>query len=268
MNKISVSGKGGTGKSVTITLLAGVLLEKGFTVLVIDSDESNPGLYRMLGFDKAPKPLMELFGGERKVTEALSRMSRSEEADPLVKSLVSGELKLKDIPHEYVLKKDGLRLLSIGKITAALQGCACPIGMLCKIFLEKLALQDNEIAVVDMEAGVEHFGRGIEQAIDTVIAVVEPSFESIVLASKINFLAYGSGVKNVWAVLNKIPSDIVENKLKDEVIKRGVKVLGSIRYDAKVSEACLEGKSLGESGARDDMRKLVSSLLNQKTNQG
>jgi CO dehydrogenase maturation factor len=37
---------------------------------------------------------------------------------------------------------------------------------------------------VDTEAGVEHFGRGMETSIDSVLIVVEPSFESLEVAQK------------------------------------------------------------------------------------
>ena len=49
--KIAVCGKGGTGKSTLTALLAGALRREGYTVLVIDSDESNPGLPRLLGLN-------------------------------------------------------------------------------------------------------------------------------------------------------------------------------------------------------------------------
>ena len=41
-----------------------------------------------------------------------------------------------------------------------------------------------------MEAGVEHFGRGIVEAIDTVLAVVEPSYDSMKMAEKIDKLVW------------------------------------------------------------------------------
>ena len=43
-------------------------------------------------------------------------------------------------------------------------------GCLNREFLKKLKLDKNELVIVDMEAGVEHFGRGIEDSIDTVLA--------------------------------------------------------------------------------------------------
>jgi len=64
--KISICGKGGSGKSTLVTLLAKRAQAKNLSVLVVDSDESNSGLFRMLGFEKPPTPLMELVGGKQK----------------------------------------------------------------------------------------------------------------------------------------------------------------------------------------------------------
>jgi CO dehydrogenase nickel-insertion accessory protein CooC1 len=52
--KLSVCGKGGSGKSTVVTLLARQAAARGRAVLVIDAHESNTGLYRMLGFDHPP----------------------------------------------------------------------------------------------------------------------------------------------------------------------------------------------------------------------
>jgi CO dehydrogenase maturation factor len=62
--KLSVCGKGGSGKSTLVSLLSAAAQAKGLKTLVIDSDESNAGLFRMLGFRKPPVPLMSLVGGK------------------------------------------------------------------------------------------------------------------------------------------------------------------------------------------------------------
>ncbi|MFC1926167.1 P-loop NTPase [Chloroflexota bacterium] len=263
MKKASVSGKGGTGKSLTVTLLARALSEAGHTVLIVDSDESNVSLYRMLGFDREPKPIIDLFGGERKVANVINQGNSPTESEPLLRSLAGQEIYLKDISGEYLLDKDNVKLLTVGKITTAFEGCACPLGQVCRMFLEKLVLLDNEIALVDMEAGVEHFGRGIEKAIDTAFIVVEPSFESIALASKINFMARATGIERVWAIINKISSQSIEERLRGELTKRGIKTIGAIHYDIQISEDCLMGNPLGDCEANEDMRRIVHSLLQE-----
>ena len=66
---------------------------------------------------------------------------------------------------------------------------------------------------MDMEAGVEHFGRGVETSIDSVLIVVEPSFESLQLAERVKSLSSGIGINNIWVILNKVPSNEIASKL-------------------------------------------------------
>jgi CO dehydrogenase maturation factor len=114
-----------------------------------------------------------------------------------------------------------------------------------------------------MEAGVEHFGRGIETSIDEVLAVVEPSFESLELALRIKELAAGAGVNKTWAVLNKINSDEIAARLKKELGKRGMDVIGVVHHDPKIFEACLEGHRLGEEVASNETREVVDAMLSK-----
>lgn len=251
--KISVCGKGGSGKSTIVTLLANGARDRGYRVLVVDSDESNSGLYRMFGFDRAPVPLMELVGGKRSLKQKMNH--------PQV--LAQAEIWLRDIPSEHVLEKDGIRLVAIGKILQALEGCACPMGVLSREFLKKLRLKDKEITIVDMEAGVEHFGRGVETSIDSVLVVVEPSLESITLAERVNSLATGSGVSNTWAVLNKVSSDGMASKLRGELSRRGIGVIGAIHNQPEIFEACFEGHPLGGGKAVEEIGEVLDSLLSE-----
>ena len=222
-------------------------------MLVVDSDESNSGLYRMFGFDRAPVPLMELVGGKKSLKQKMSQ--------PEV--LAQAEIWLKDIPPEHMLERDGIRLVAIGKILQSLEGCACPMGVLSREFLKKLHLKDKEMTIVDMEAGVEHFGRGVETSIDGVLVVVEPSLESITLAERIDRLATGSGVGNTWAVLNKVSSAGMASKLRQELSKRGVRVIGAIHNQPEIFEACFEGRPLHGGKAGQEIREVLDSLLSE-----
>ena len=250
--KISVCGKGGSGKSALTTLLAKQALHRNLKALVVDSDESNSGLFRMLGFEKPPAPLMELIGGKAKLKEKMSQTNIFAESQIFVE----------DIPLQYAQRKDGLILVGIGKILQALEGCACPMGALCREFLKKLRLAKNEIALIDMEAGIEHFGRGIDESIENVLLTIEPSFESISVAKKIKSLAAGID-KQVWAVLNKIDSEDLSLKLKDKLKIMGIKVIGVVPHDPLVFEACLEGRALGEGKAFHAAGRVLDFLLSE-----
>jgi CO dehydrogenase maturation factor len=249
--KISVCGKGGSGKSTVVALLANEALARGFRVLVVDSDESNSGLFGMLGFDHPPVPLMELVGGKTSLKQKMSQTN----------VLSESQLTTVQIPEEHLLQRDGLMLVSIGKILQSLEGCACPMGVLSREFLKKLALQENELAIVDMEAGVEHFGRGVDTSIDSVLIVVEPPLESVNVGQKIHDLALGIGIKNVWAVMNKVPSGEIADRLKAELEKRIIKAVGCIYYDADIFGSSLDGKITTKGVAVREIKEVLNNIL-------
>ena len=260
MKKIAVCGKGGSGKSVVVRLLADGLRARGQRVLVIDSDESNTGLHRMLGFDNPPQPLIALLGGKQKLEDELVERVRAGESEMSI-DLIREEMPLESIPPEYMFETDGIRLINIGKILMALEGCACPMGIVSRSFLKKLRLEADEIAVVDLEAGVEHFGRGVETSIDCVLVVVEPSIDSLEVAEKINELSSQIEIADVWAVLNKISSEDVADRLKDYLGKRGISVIGAIHQDPEIFESCLEGRPIRGRVAADDVDKILDFLF-------
>ena len=247
--KIAICGKGGTGKSTIVTLMANVLGEDGYSVLVMDTDESNPGLYRMFGFDRQPRPLMTL----------LERFSR--EPKPDSSWLNQSSISIPDIPAEHLLARDGLRFLMVGKIEDPFQGCACSMADVTREFAGKLLLKDKEVMLADMEGGTESFGRGTERSVDTVLIVVEPSFESLVLAEKISYMAEGIGVGRIRAVLNKIPSETVGIQLVEKLREKKIQVQGILPYDPQVSAAGLEGRPPGDSRAKEEVRKFTRELF-------
>jgi CO dehydrogenase maturation factor len=254
IRKIAVCGKGGSGKSTVVALLARALRDIGARVLVVDSDESNPGLYRVLGFDQRPRPLLELVGGKKQVFPTFSGETERED-----NVLTREAFHIADLPGDYIVERDGIGLVCVGKILQSLEGCACPMGALSREFLKRLSLQEDEVAVVDMEAGVEHFGRGVETSIDSVLIVTEPSYDSLELAEKINALAAEVGVEQVWTILNKVGSAEIAARLRKELEGRGISVVGSIGYEPEIFEAGLEGRPV----RRDELEADVGSMLDQ-----
>jgi len=259
--KICVCGKGGSGKSNLVTLLSWELRHRGRRILVVDSDESNSGLYWMLGFDEAPVPLMELAGGKRNVKRAL-RGAFTESGDYQEKPVLArDEFFINDLPPHFVRRKEGISLVCVGKIHQVLEGCACPMGVLCREFLKKLRTVENEVVIVDMEAGVEHFGRGVETSIDAVVAVVEPSLESVNLAERIMTLSSGAGARFAGAVLNKVNSEETAEQLSGTLQRRGVPTLGAIPFRQEFVTSALKGTRPDAGLVVDEISSLVEALL-------
>jgi CO dehydrogenase maturation factor len=249
--KISICGKGGSGKSTVVALLANEARLRGYRVLVVDSDESNSGLFQMLGFDYPPVPLMELVGGKSSLKQKMGQPS----------VLSEPQITTEQVPEQYLLQRNGLKLVAVGKIMQSLEGCACPMGVLSREFLKKLTLAKDEVAIVDMEAGVEHFGRGVETSIDSVLIVVEPPLESVSVGQKIHDLALGIGIKNVWAVLNKVPSEEIANRLKAELQERQIDVVGCIYFDADIFRSSLDGRMPAKGVAVQEIKDILDRIL-------
>ncbi|MGM0788224.1 MAG: helicase HerA domain-containing protein [Thermodesulfobacteriota bacterium] len=248
--KISVCGKGGSGKSTVVALLAKQALRKNLSVMVVDADDSNAGLAGMLGFKNPPVPLMELAGGKSGIKEKMKGQT----------VLNQEEIKTGDFESDYIQRHNGLMLVGIGKILQTMEGCACPMGVLSREFLKKLKLESGEIAIVDMEAGVEHFGRGIDEAIDKVLVVVEPSFDSLQTAGKIKKMA-ASMDKKIAAVINKSPSGEISEKVRQQLAAEKLEVIGVMPQDHSVFEACLTGNVPEQGEAFETAENILQKLL-------
>ena len=186
--KIIVSGKGGSGKSTISVLLARALKNAGHPVLLIDADESNLTLHRLLGAP-APENLMKEMGGRKGVREKLPR-SKAALADD---QLFAKELAVSDLPDSSLTEIDRIKLLVMGKIEQFGEGCACLIGSLSRTLLSKLHEDADTFVIIDAEAGVEHFGRRVDTACDLIIGVVDPTHESFSMAERMAQLSTAAG---------------------------------------------------------------------------
>ena len=254
--KIVICGKGGSGKSTLTALLAEFLAEQNREVMVVDADESNPGLYRLLGFETPPRTLMDLLGGKDSVREKLRRKIR-EEGKEEVHLFEKERISPGDIPEEFRRQKGNCLLVVVGKVAQAREGCACPMGAVAREFLKRLETPSEEMVLVDTEAGVEHFGRGLETAVDGVLAVVEPSLESVTLAERIRDLTLGSGARFMGVFLNRLTPE-TEALVEEEIEKRALPVLGKLRVRPEFIAASLRGERLPLS---EEIREELVHLL-------
>ncbi len=263
--KLCVCGKGGSGKSTMVALLTNGFRRRGKEVVVLDSDESNSSLYWMLGFDRPPRPLMEMVGGKKSVQQKMMAKFSSGEKEPAMTIWQMNSITSRAIPPEYVADKGGRKLVATGKILQSLEGCACPMGTVTKEFLKKFQPAPDEIVLVDMEAGIEHFGRGVETGVDMVVSVVEPSLESISLAAKVRELTQTTGALFKGAILNKIASPEQGKVVADKLKGLGVPFLGTIGHSGDIQSACLEGRPFDSQVASGEIENIIAFLLQDGT---
>jgi CO dehydrogenase maturation factor len=250
--KIAISGKGGVGKTMLVSLLSTILRQSGYSVLAIDADP-NATLANALGFPHPERitPISEMADLIEERTGA-----RPGQAAPYFKL----NPKVDDIPEKYWVEHDGIKLMVMGRLKKGGSGCYCPENALLEALVAHLLLQRDEVVIMDMEAGVEHLGRATARAVDKMIIVVEPGKGSIEAAYRIRELAKDIGLENIKVVANKIRSkqdrDFLVSAMPD------FEFLGFIPYDQSVIEADLAGSPLINSSQKvmEEVRSVAARL--------
>lgn len=250
--KIAVSGKGGVGKTTFSALMIRTFNEQGRHVLAIDADP-DANLAGALGIKDADKiiPIAEM---KELIFERTGAQAGT------VGGFFKLNPKVDDLPDTLSAKLDNIKLMRLGGVKKGGSGCICPESTLLKVLVMHIVLIRDEVVVMDMEAGIEHLGRGTAQAVNKLIVVVEPGRRSIDTAEHIKVLASEIGLKNIAIVGNKI-----RNKDDEEFIRQHLKdfqILGFMPYDPKLIEADVKGFSPfdADSPAKAAVKEMIGRI--------
>lgn len=225
MIKIAISGKGGVGKTTVSGTLARLLARKGYDVLAIDADPSM-NLASALGIKNPPRPLTEF---KELIDERAGGPSGMFKLNP----------KVDDIVERFgVTGPDNVKLLVLGTVERGGSGCMCPASSFLKALLRHVILKMNSVVILDMEAGIEHLGRGTTKGIDIMLIVVEPGVRSVETAGRIVELARQIDIRNFGAIINKAGGNLEEIEYK--LNGYGIPVVGTIPYDTALIRADME----------------------------
>ena len=193
--KIAFAGKGGSGKTTVASWFGEYLASQGKNVWLIDADTAlSLGRANGLSADEIPDPLI--------AEEDLIR-------ERIGEGIMNLNPEVRDLPEKLSValpqaEGEGLRrLLVMGTVAGAGGGCACHANSLLKALLAHMVYERDDWVLIDLEAGVEHLGRGTVQAVDGLVIVSEPSARSLDTAAQISALATDLGLEKQVLVMNR-----------------------------------------------------------------
>ena len=169
--KVAITGKGGVGKTTLSAILARLYADEGRTVLAADVDpDANLGL--ALGFTEEEVNSIVPISKMRKLVEERTGANAANKFFKL-NPYVS------DIPDAYAKEINGVKLLVMGTVETGGSGCVCPEHVMLKAILSSLIFRRDDVVIMDMEAGLEHLGRGTASMINQFNALIQPGARSI-----------------------------------------------------------------------------------------
>jgi CO dehydrogenase maturation factor len=231
--KIAITGKGGVGKTTFAATLARLYADEGRPVLAADVDpDANLGL--ALGFSEEDLAQIVPITKMRKLIE--ERTGANDE-----NKFYRINPQVSDIPDKYGKLCNGVRLLVLGTVDTAGSGCVCPEHVMLKRIINNLVLHREDVVILDMEAGLEHLGRGTTSGMDQFVVVIEPGARSIQTYQNVKRLATELGVKQVRVVANKVRDEKDEAFIREKIPSEDL--LGFIHYNTEVIDADRNGAS-------------------------
>jgi CO dehydrogenase maturation factor len=231
--KIAVSGKGGVGKTLIAGGLARGFVERGFKTMAIDAD-SSPNLALTLGLPA-------------EIAREITPISENKE---LVESKTgtgySGVYRLSftvdDVVRDYAVTTPfGVNLIVMGTVRSMGSGCMCSANAVVRALLRHLFVERDEAVVLDMEAGVEHLGRGTARHVDALLTVADANLKSLEIAKHIHDLAVNAAMKNVYLVGNRVMNKLQKDTIMKFAEANGLNLLSLVPFDQRIIEAEVRG---------------------------
>lgn len=281
--RIGVFGKGGSGKSTFVVLLARILRERGYEVCILDADSTNIGMPGALGIDRTPKTLIDYFGGM--VFSGGLVTCPVDDPTPLPEA----EFSLDELPSEfYAQSQDGITLLEVGKIGDQGPGAGCD-GPISKVARDIKIHQNGEqpVTLVDFKAGFEDSARGVITSLDWAVVVVDPTVAAVEMAASMKDMVrqikdgvlpatdhlespelvewankiFGQArIKDVLIILNKVQDDETEEYLQSRLAEKGIEPIGIIHAQTAISISWLKGLPIEVLNTQKELNRIVDAM--------
>ncbi len=231
---VSVSGKGGVGKTTVTTLLLRTLLQHTkHQLLVVDADPVM-NLPAMLDIDI-----------EMSVGDVASQLREDIDAGA-IPAASSKQDRLEGEVYEALVEGDRFDFLVMGRTEG--EGCYCFVNRVLTQILDTITA-NYDVTLLDMDAGLEHLSRRTDRNVDVLIIVIDPSKMAFDAAVRIKELAKEVHIefKRIWVIANRFPPSIIKNtasNLEQRLNDEGLELAGIVPADDQIVDFNLQGKSL------------------------
>ena len=250
--KLAITGKGGVGKTTLASTLARLYADEGRTVLAADVDpDANLGLALGMSQEEVDS-IVPIF----KMRTLVEERTGANEANKFFKL----NPYVADIPEKFARDVNGVKLLVMGTVDVGGSGCVCPEHVMLKAILSSLTYRKNDVVIMDMEAGLEHLGRGTAANMDQFLVVIEPGARSVQTYRNVKRLASDLGVRRVRVVGSKVRDRQDEDFIRSAIPAEDL--LGFVHYNPQIIDADRQGKSPYDfcPSAIEEIRKMKAIL--------
>ena len=231
MKTIVTMGRGGTGKTSFVALMAKHFIEVGDIPMLLVDVDPDQNLGEMVGID-----LQEV--GKKTISELLVE-TFLEEGGTTVGVPPTERIESK-IWAKGLYEGDCFDFIAVG--TKWVEGCYCLPDAALKGALGSLT-KNYSYVLIDSPAGLEHLNRRITSKVDDIFDIIDPSKKSF------------DHVKRACRVIKEVKIDFEKfyiiggfrfpERLENQARKATqLQFLGKIAYDEDVEECVLSGKSL------------------------
>ena len=245
---IAVAGKGGVGKTTTCGMLIDYLCKKDKgPVLVVDAD-ANSNLNEVLGVEVETSLgaiREEIANAELKGTIPKS-MSKADYADYKFNSAL--------------VEEDEFDMLVMGRTQG--KGCYCFVNGLLQTLMSKYA-KNYSYVVMDNEAGLEHVARGTLPHVDTMLLISDCSRRGIQAVARIAEMVEEMGLNpgQMGLIVNRAPGGVLEDGVKAEIEKHGLKLFGVLPHDEAVYRCDCNGEPSAKLPDSDPMKTALKGIM-------
>ena len=245
---IAVAGKGGVGKTTTCGMIIDYLCsKKQGPVLVVDAD-ANANLNEVLGVEV-----------ETSLGAIREEMAQAEQKGTIPAGMTKAEYA--DFKFgSALIEEDDFDMLVMGRTQG--KGCYCYVNGVLKTQVDKYA-KNYRYIVMDNEAGLEHVARGTLPKVDTMLLVSDCSRRGIQAAARVAEIVEEMELKpgTMGLVVNRAPDGMLDDGVKEEIKKHGLKLLGVLPQDDGVYRCDCDGQPSAKLPGSNPVKAAVKTLM-------